>query len=117
MEFRQHKVNLSFSIENILRDDFPHRQTTANVVNTPPTQEYTPFYRCYTVRYSPIFMKCLPSVYKVEGRLHRVNGGKEHILPEPQKKNEAEERLICKDEPLLQGYGKSTLLHRIRNSD
>ncbi|KAJ7378220.1 hypothetical protein OS493_024168 [Desmophyllum pertusum] len=44
------------------------------------------------------------SMYKVEGRLHQVNGGKELILPEPQKKIEAEERLICKDEPLLQGY-------------
>lgn len=111
MEFHQHKVNLSFSIENILRDDFPHRQRT-NVVTLPKIQESgldrwrnPPYYRCYTVRYSPIFMKCLPSMYKVEGKLHRVNGGKEQILPEQHEKKIDDDRLSCKDEALHQGDG------------
>ena len=110
MEFRHHKVNLSFSIENILREDFPHRQRTT-VVNLPKIQESglerwsnIPYYRCYTVRYSPIFMKCLPSMYKAEGKLHRVNGGKEQILHEQQQKID-DDLLSCKDEALQQING------------
>lgn len=113
MEFHQRKVNLSFSIENILRDDFPHRQRA----NLPKIQESglerwsnTPYYRCYTVRYSPIFMKCLPSMYKVEGKLHRVNGGKdEQILHQQQKKIE-DDRLSCKDEALQQRDGMCSII-------
>lgn len=111
MLFRSHKVNLSFSIENILREDFPHKKRT-NVVSLPTARESglqrwgaMPFYRCYTVRYSPIFMKCLPSMCKVEGRLHRVNGGKEQILSE-QEKNIEDDCLSCKDEALHQAGGK-----------
>ena len=107
MEVRERKANLSFSIENILREDFPHRQRT-NVVNLPTVRESSvrwgtaPFYRCYTVRYSPIFMKSLPSMYKVQGRLHRVSEGKEQIPPEQEKKTE-NHCLSCKDEALRRG--------------
>lgn len=56
------KVNLSFSIENILRDDFPHRQrangcsfkrwsNTAGAV-------YPPY---HAVHYSPVIVKSLPN--------------------------------------------------------
>ena len=111
MEFRQHKVNLSFSIENILRDDFPHRQRSK--AENPPTIRESrlerwgtiPFYQCYTVRYSPIFVKSLPSMYKVEGRLHRVNKEKERILPEQEKKVE-DHCPSCKDEGFHHNGGK-----------
>ena len=111
MEFRQHKVNLSFSIENILRDDFPHRKRT-NVTNLPTIRESClerwgtmPYYQCYTVRYSPIFVKSLPSMYKVEGKLHRVNRDKEQIPPEEEKKVQ-DLCLSCKDEALQHSGGK-----------
>lgn len=111
MEFRQHKVNLSFSIENILREDFPHRQRT-HVANLPTVRESClerwgtmPFYQCYTVRYSPIFVKRLPDMYKGEGRLHRVNREKEQILPEQEKKID-DHCLSCKDEALHHSSGK-----------
>ena len=111
MEFRQHKVNLSFSIENILRDDFPHRQRS-KVENLPTIRESRlerwdsmPFYQYYTVRYSPIFVKSLPSMYKVEGRLHRVNKEKERILPEQEKKVE-DHCPSCKDEVFHHNGGK-----------
>jgi len=115
MELRQHKVNLSFSIENILREDFPHRQRT-HVTNPPTVRESclerwgtVPYYQCYTVRYSPIFVKRLPDMYKVEGRLHRVNREKEQILPEQEKKIE-EHCLSCKDEALHHSSGKHLII-------
>jgi len=112
MEFRQRKVNLSFSIENILREDFPHGKRT-NVVDFPTVREsglerwgtMRPLYRCYTVRYSPILMKSLPSMYKVEGRLHRVGEGKEQIPPEEEKKIE-KHCLSCTDEAFRHSGGK-----------
>lgn len=111
MEFRKHKVNLSFSIENILREDFPHRQRS-KVENLPTIREShlerwdtMPFYQCYTVRCSPIFVKRLLSMYKVQGRLHRVNKEKEQILPE-QEKTVEDHCPSCKDEAFHHNGGK-----------
>ena len=112
-------MNLSFSIENILRDDFPRGQRT-NIVNVPrkatglESWPEAPFYRFYTLRYSPIFMKCLPNVYKPEGRLHRVNGDKEQILSEKQKEIE-EYRLSCQDEALSPNHGKYKYIFFFQN--
>jgi len=64
----QPKVNLSFSIENILRDDFPHRQR-ANGCNFISQHEssfqrwsntavYPPY---HAVHYSPVIVKSLPN--------------------------------------------------------
>ena len=118
MEFRQHKVNLSFSIENILREDFPRRQKT-QVSNLPIVRESCldrwgtmPYYQCYTVRYSPIFVKRLPDMHQIEGRLHRVNGEKEQILSEQEKKIE-EHCQSCKDEALHHSGGKHLIITTI----
>ena len=68
MNITRQKVGLSFSIENILRDDFCHsRRTNTNVESREtyfaaecwPT---SPAYTCYAVPYGPIFMKYLPSL-------------------------------------------------------
>lgn len=110
MESRREKENLSFSIENILRDDFPRGQKT-NIVNVQQQAlclerwSEPPFYGYYSLRYGPIFMKCLPSVYRPERRLHRGDGEKERILTEKQKEIE-EHRSSYKDEALSQSQGK-----------
>ena len=65
---RQPNVNLSFSIENILRDDFPHRQR-ANHCNFTSQHEssferwsntavYPPYHVVY---YSPVIARSLPN--------------------------------------------------------
>lgn len=105
MDFHGQKVQLSFSIENILRDDFPHPRRT-NVVNL-PTRESSferwptaPVYKCYAVRYSPVFMKYLPNINRLGGRVHRVNGDKEQLLPKHPENNNKEDRLRCKEETI-----------------
>ena len=91
MDFYGQKVNLSFSIENILRDDFPHPRKT-NVVPLPTRASSferwpsTPVYRCYAVRYSPVFMKYQPNMSRVGGKIHRVNGDKKRD-PENREEN------------------------------
>lgn len=104
MESRREKENLSFSIENILRDDFPWGQKT-NIANVQQQasglERWSELSLCgyYPLRYSPIFMKCLPSVYGPERRLHRIDGEKERILTEKQKEI-TEDRLSYNDEAL-----------------
>ena len=105
MEFRQHKVNQSFSIENILREDFPYRQRS-KVENLPTIRKSRlerwvtiPCYQCYTVRYS------LPRMYKAEGRLHRVKKEKEQILLEQEEKVN-DHCPSCKDEAFHHYGGK-----------
>ena len=110
MDLPRQKVSLSFSIENILRDDFPHPRRT-NVVAVPRFERWpnSPMYKCYAVRYSPVFMKYLPNMSRVGGRIHRVNGDKEHILLEhPEKFHE--DRLRCKDRGYSKSDGKNYML-------
>ncbi|CAH3146117.1 unnamed protein product [Pocillopora meandrina] len=120
MESRREKENLSFSIENILRDDFPRGQKT-NIVNVQQQAlclerwSEPPFYGYYSLRYGPIFMKCLPSVYRPERRLNRVEGEKERILTEKQKEIE-EHRSIYKDEALSQSQDEITSKKMIKQS-
>ncbi|KAJ7378222.1 hypothetical protein OS493_024171 [Desmophyllum pertusum] len=86
MEFGQKNMNLSFSIENILRDDFPQRQRSLPLT---PCYERWPnsavYGQYYAVHYSPVIMKCLPDMpHRVEERLQRVNGPEEQISEECQ---------------------------------
>lgn len=98
MEPRQPKVNLSFSIENILRDDFPQRerangnlsQHESSFERWSNTAVYPPY---HAVHYSPVIVKSLPN------RLHAVNGGKGQILFE--KHNKMEDCSSCKPESAL----------------
>lgn len=87
MDFHGQKVNLSFSIENILRDDFPHPRKTNVIVNVPTRTASTfdgwpkmPVYHCgYEVRFSPLLMEYPPnapscSSGRVGGKIHRQYG-------------------------------------------
>lgn len=87
MDFHGQKVNLSFSIENILRDDFPHPRKTNVIVNVPTRTASTfdgwpkmPVYHCgYEVRFSPLLMEYPPnapscSSGRVGGKIHRHYG-------------------------------------------
>ena len=112
MEFPQQKVNLSFSIENILRDDFPRGQK-ANVVSL-PTRETTfeqwpnaAVYQYYAVHYSPVVARSLPNMQRTEERLNGFYRGKGQILYHQQ--NMMEGFLsYCQDESALQhNYGKN----------
>lgn len=98
MDHPRQKTSLPFSIENILRDDFPHPRRT-NAVDLPSFERWpsAPVYRYYAVRYSPVFMKYLPHMSRVGGRLHRVNGQNEDVLPLYAEKIERD-RLCCEDE-------------------
>ena len=98
MDFHGQKVNLSFSIENILRDDFPHPRKT-NVVNVPTRATtfdgwpHIPVYHCYGVRYSPLLMKYPSNIQSscVGGKIHRVNGDKKRYT------EGIDDRLGCED--------------------
>ena len=111
MALHRQKVNLSFSIENILRDDFSHPRK-ANVVSLPSREARfecwpnTPIYRCYAVPYNPVFMKYLPTAHRAGVRLHRVNGDSDHFLAE-QTTNIEDDCLSCKDEEIKKDNGKS----------
>lgn len=108
MEVHNQKTNLSFSIENILRDDFPRqRRTVTNAVNLPLSAIQSrinrrgwpgaPLFRYYAVRYNPVFVRLLPNVHRMGARLHPVSGVKELILSQqPERKDE--ERLRFDDE-------------------
>lgn len=87
MDFHGQKVNLSFSIENILRDDFPHPRKTNVIVSVPTRTASTfdgwpkmPVYHCgYEVRFSPLLMEYPPnapscSSGRVGGKIHRQYG-------------------------------------------
>ncbi|CAH3027355.1 unnamed protein product [Porites evermanni] len=105
MNITRQKVGLSFSIENILRDDFCHsRRTNTNVESREtyfaaecwPT---SPAYTCYAVPYGPMFMKYLPTTNRlnVGVRLHRVNGENDHFLAE-QTRIIDDDCISCKNE-------------------
>ena len=107
MDFHDQKSNLSFSIENILRDDFPSQQRhpRTNVVTLPKQQSrfgrgwpIAPLFRCYAVRYSPVYVRLLPNhMQRVGARLHQVNRVKELILAQQSERIE-EDCLSCNDE-------------------
>lgn len=113
MDFQGQKTNLSFSIENILRDDFSRQRRQKNVVSLQtressfePWATSPPVLRYYAVHYSPyVVMKCLPtSAHRVGTRFHRVNGSRVQFLPaEP--KNIDEES--CKDKAIQNDCGKN----------
>jgi len=100
---RQPKANLSFSIENILRDDFPHRQRLQGCKflsqreprfeRWPNAAVYPPY---YTVHYSPVIVKSLP------------NGPQGQISFEGH--NEMDECSSCKNEVQRRENGKSYTL-------
>ena len=105
MNITRQKVGLSFSIENILRDDFCHSRRTNTNVET--RERYfaaecwptSPAYTCYAVPYGPMFMKYLPTTNRlnVGVRLHRVNGENDHFLAE-QTKIIDDDCISCKNE-------------------
>lgn len=86
MEFRQQKVDISFSIENILRDDFPHRQRVNETVSLSTSETglerwpNTAIYQYYAAHYSPVVVRSLPNMHRVEERFNGCNGGKGQIL-------------------------------------
>ena len=105
---RQPKVNLSFSIENILRDDFPHRQRREKGCKFISQREssferwsntvYPPY---YAVHYSPVIVKSLPN---------RPQG---QILSEEH--NETNDCSSCKHKALRHENGKSYTLMQFLN--
>jgi len=106
MDFHGQKVNLSFSIENILRDDFaPHRRRT-NFVSFHTAVEEAGFerwptnpaaYQCCAVRYNPLYLNCPANMHTVEGRLLKTSGGNDPFFRE-QTKTIEEDCLSCKGE-------------------
>lgn len=107
MDLHKQETSLSFSIENILRDDFPKLpRSRPSVVSLPtfhPDPSFgrnlpsTPLLRCYAVRYSPVFLRFLPNIHKMSTRLHHVDRVKELILSQqPQRIDE--DHLSCDEE-------------------
>ena len=111
MEFPQQKVNLSFSIENILRDDFPRGQK-ANVVSL-PTRETTfeqwsnsAVYQYYAVHHSPVVTRGLPNMQRIEERINGFYRGEGQILYQQNMMEGFSS--CCQDESTLQhNYGKN----------
>lgn len=109
MEPIKQEANLSFSIENILRDDFSKKTkrvpSSSNLLTDPykfgsagrcwPAS--APLLKCYAVRYNPVFLRLLPNVQRMGSRLHQVNRVKELILSQHPHRIE-EDRLRCEDE-------------------
>lgn len=110
MDFRHQKSNLSFSIENILREDFS-QQKTRNVPSIPSNQSSferwpsTPVYRYCAVRYCPVFMHFMPTVQRVGARFYRVNAEKQLQYSEQPRKNE-EDCLSCENSEPFPDDGK-----------
>ncbi|KAL9965895.1 hypothetical protein ACROYT_G029752 [Oculina patagonica] len=101
MDFHHQKTNLSFSIENILREDFSQRRTrnVPSIPSNPSSFERwpsTPVYRYCAVRYCPVFMHFVPIVQRVGARFHRVNAEKQLEFSD-QPKNFKEDYLSCED--------------------
>ena len=110
MECHSEKTSLSFSIDNILRDDFSQRRPR-NIPSIPSNQSsfercpVTPIYRYCAVRYCPVVMHFLPGLHRVGARLHRVNAEK-RLLFQEQSKDTEEECLKSEDDEPPQGEGK-----------
>lgn len=114
MNFHGQKVNLSFSIENILRDDFAAHRRRTNPVSFRTARdegfEHWPtnpaVYQCCAVRCSPVYLNCPPNMPTVEGRLLKTSGGKDPFFRE-QKKTIEEDGLSCKGEEVQTKNGKN----------
>ena len=114
MDFHGQKVNLSFSIENILREDFAYDRRRPNFVNFPTCRASdferwpnSPLYQCCAVSYSPAFVKCLPNMQRVnEERLPRPNLGTEDPFLKDKVNSMDEKNLSCKEEAIQRGNGK-----------
>ena len=116
MDLSHDKVELSFSIEKILRDDFSHSRREKVVdlpmreANFPECWPTFPVHRCYAPPYNTVFMKYLPATNRVNAgvTLHRVSGENEHFLAE-QTKISDDDCLSCKDEE-SQRDGKTVVM-------
>ena len=109
MDSIKSETSLSFSIENILRDDFPtqsrsgpssvslstdvhHSRLTEH--SWPPS---SPMLQCYAFRFNPVFLRFLPNMKRMDTRFHQVNRVKELILTQrPQRTRE--DRSPCDEE-------------------
>lgn len=109
MEPIKQEAKLSFSIENILRDDFSKKAKRLPSCSNLSTDPYkfgsaarcwpasAPLLKCYAVRYNPVFLRLLPNAQRMGSRLHQVNRVKELILSQHPHRLE-EDRLHCEDE-------------------
>ena len=118
MDFHGQKVNLSFSIENILRDDFARQRRRTSFVNFHTAGDEAGFerrptnpvvYQCCAVRYSPVYLNCPPNMQIAEGRLLKKNGGKDQFFREQTKAIE-EDNISCKGEEVHKENGKNLML-------
>ena len=115
MDFHGQKVDLSFSIENILRDDFaPHRRrtnfvsfhTAGDEVGLERWPTAPAVYQCCALRYSPVYLNRPPNMRTVEGRLLKKSGGNDQFFRE-QTKTIEEDCLSCKGEEVHNKNGKN----------
>ena len=118
MGFQGQKVNLSFSIENILRDDFASQRKTS-FADLPiadaesgfgPWPANSALYQCCAVPYSPIYAHCPPNMYRAERRFHRLREEKEQIFREQAKTVDEDNPSQCKDEDAEKQKGESLLI-------
>lgn len=86
MDFRHKKEHLSFSIENILRDDFSRGVRNNRVKLMPPRSTFTKrldsaSYQLHGVHYyRPMIVRYLPVIYKLDARCLRFNEGNEQNI-------------------------------------
>lgn len=86
MDFRHKKEHLSFSIENILRDDFSRGVRNNRVKLMPPRSTFTKrlhsaSYQLHGVHYyRPMIVRYLPVIYKLDARCLRLNEGNEQNI-------------------------------------
>lgn len=116
MDFHGQKVDLSFSIENILRDDFARQRRRTNFVSFHTAGKEAGFerrtanpvvYQCCAVRYSPVYLNCPPNMQTAEaGRLLKKSGGKDQFFREQTTAIE-EDSLSCKGEEVHKENGKN----------
>lgn len=120
MDTHQQKTSLSFSIDNILRDDFPQqRKPRISAVSFPTVQSKfgrwpsAPFYRCFAVRYNPVLVRLLPNMQRFGERLQQANRVRELILAHQTEKRADEGSLRTdydKEEDFQDNEGKIFLI-------
>ena len=104
MDYNDQKTKLSFSIENILRDDFSTRPrkdvaTVAPAIHSSFAKwPNIPVYRICAVRYNPVFVQLLPRWQTVGTKFNRVQEEKQLLFPEqPRDIEEEHDCLACED--------------------
>lgn len=92
MDTHQQKTSLSFSIDNILRDDFPQQRKPSYPAVQSKFGRWpsAPFYRCFAVRYNPVLVRLLPNMQRFGERLQQANRVRELILAHHTEKREEE---------------------------